>query len=222
MASTKKKTTTANKGGGSGRSAKGRQPQKRPIRREVGGAVLLVLTLCVLMSYLGISAIFIDWLANVLKGLLGYGYWLSGPALLLAGLVLLRHHGRPVQLRVTCALLLPVFFGAVAHLLLCREDYTPSITILRDLWLSGRGMISGGALSGALAEGFAAVFSPFASAIIFIVVLLVLAMAALRLTPAALLEKHRQRARYQEEPEPERPAAPEPPPRRRGGEPARL
>ncbi len=222
MASTtRKKSTATKKSGGSGRSAKGRQPQKRPIRREVGGAVLLVLTLCVLVSYLGISAIFIDWLANVLKGLLGYGYWLAAPALLLAGLVLLRHHGRPVQLRVTCALLLPVFFGAVAHLLLCREDYTPSITILRDLWLSGRGMISGGALSGALAEGFAAVFSPFASAIIFIVVELVLAMAALHLTPAALLEKHRQRVRYQEESEPERPAAPEPPPRRRGGEAAR-
>ena len=217
MASTtRKKSTATKKSGGSGRSARGRQPQKRPIRREVGGAVLLVLTLCVLVSYLGISAIFIDWLANFLKGLLGYGYWLSGPALLLAGLVLLRHRGRPVQLRVTCALLLPVFFGAAAHLLLCREDYTPSIAILRDLWLSGRGMISGGALSGALAEGFAAVFSPLASVILFVVVLVVLAMAALHLTPAALLEKHRQRVRYQEEPE--RPAAPEPPSRRRGGE----
>ncbi len=217
MASTtRKKSTATKKSGGSGRSARGRQPQKRPIRREVGGAVLLVLTLCVLVSYLGISAIFIDWLANFLKGLLGYGYWLSGPALLLAGVVLLRHRGRPVQLRVTCALLLPVFFGAAAHLLLCREDYTPSIAILRDLWLSGRGMISGGALSGALAEGFAAVFSPLASVILFVVVLVVLAMAALHLTPAALLEKLRQRVRYQEEPE--RPAAPEPPSRRRGGE----
>ena len=41
--------------------------------------VLLVLTLCTLVSYLGISALFIDWLAVLLKGLFGYGYWLAGP-----------------------------------------------------------------------------------------------------------------------------------------------
>ena len=48
MASTtQKKTTTTKKSGsgksGSSRSKKPAQPQKRPIRREVGGVVLLVL-----------------------------------------------------------------------------------------------------------------------------------------------------------------------------------
>ena len=115
MASTsQKKTTTrttAKKGGSSGSRTSAKKPQPRPVRREVGGVVCLVLALCVFVSYFGIRAIFIDWFAVLIKGLLGYGYWLFGPALVLAACILLFHHGRPVTLRVTSALLLPVFFG---------------------------------------------------------------------------------------------------------------
>ena len=100
--STQKKTTTKKSGSRSGsRTAKGKQPQKRPIRREVGGVILLVLALCVLVSYCGVQAILIDLLAKLLKGLFGYGYWLAGPAMLLAGGILLLHRGRPVTLRTT-------------------------------------------------------------------------------------------------------------------------
>lgn len=35
-----------------------RKPQPRPIRREVGGVVCLILALCVFVSYFGISAHF--------------------------------------------------------------------------------------------------------------------------------------------------------------------
>ena len=77
------------------RTAKGKRPQKRPIRREVGGVILLVLALCVLVSYCGVQAILIDLLAKLLKGLFGYGYWLAGPAMLLAGGILLLHRGPP-------------------------------------------------------------------------------------------------------------------------------
>ena len=85
MASTsQKKTTTrttAKKGGSSGSRTSAKKPQPRPVRREVGGVVCLVLALCVFVSYFGIRAIFIDWFAVLIKGLLGYGYWLFGPAL---------------------------------------------------------------------------------------------------------------------------------------------
>ena len=98
MASTTQKKSSTSKKSSSGKSGSSRakkpaQPQKRPIRREVGGFLLLALTLCVLVSYFQTSAIFIDWFAVLLKGLLGYGYWLAGPALLLAALILLFHHG---------------------------------------------------------------------------------------------------------------------------------
>ena len=150
-----------------------------------------MLALCVFVSYFGISAIFIDWLAILLKGLFGYGYWLAGPALVLAGCILLFHHGRPVTLRVTCALLLPVLLGSLCHMLLVKEAYASSIGIIPALWKDGTALHCGGVISGALAQGSVAVFSKIASVIIFTVLFVLLAMAALRLTVGALIEKHR-------------------------------
>ena len=200
---TKKTTSTSAKGSsrGGSRSGKNTQPEKRPIRREVWGIVLLVLTLCVGVSYFGISALFIDWFAMLLKGLLGYGYWLAGPALLLSAMILLFHHGRPVTLRVTCSLMLPVLFGALGHMVLCGETYSASPTILTYLWSDGVAMESGGALAGLLAEGSVAVFSKIASIILFTALFAVLAMVALRLTVGAIIEKSRNRPRYEEEPD---------------------
>ena len=212
MASTsQKKTTTrttAKKGGSSGSRTSAKKPQPRPVRREVGGVVCLVLALCVFVSYFGIRAIFIDWFAVLIKGLLGYGYWLFGPALVLAACILLFHHGRPVTLRVTSALLLPVLLGSLCHMLLVKEAYASSIGIIPALWKDGTALHCGGVISGALAQGSVAVFSKIASVIIFTVLFVVLLMVALRLTVGALIEKHRERPQYEHEEEPERPARP--------------
>ena len=205
MASTtqKKSTTTKKSSGTSSRSTKNRPPQKRPVRREVGGVVLLVVAMCAAVSYFGVQAIFLDWLALVLKGLFGYGYWLSFPALLMAALILLTHRGRPVRLRVTCALLLPLLAGALLHMLLSQGEYTPGFGVLKALWTDGVALHSGGAVSGSLAVGFVAVFSKYASLPIFALLLVLALMISLRLTPAALWEKLRERPQYEPEPEPE-------------------
>ena len=202
-ATTQKKSTNSStsKKGNSSRSRKPSQPQKRPIRREVWGVVLLVLTLCAAVSYFKVSAIFLDWFAALLKGLFGYGYWLAAPSLLLAALILLFHHGRPVRLRTACALLLPVLFGALGHILFCKETFASSLGVVPKLWASGNALASGGVISGTLAIGSSAVFSSLVSMIVFIVLFVVLLMAALRLTVGALLEKHRERPQYEEEPE---------------------
>ena len=152
--STQKKTTTKKSGSRSGsRTAKGKQPQKRPIRREVGGVILLVLALCVLVSYCGVQAILIDLLAKLLKGLFGYGYWLAGPAMLLAGGILLLHRGRPVTLRAPCALLLPLLAGALFHTIFAGGDYALNgWGVLKNLWTAGLALKAGGAVSGLLAE----------------------------------------------------------------------
>ena len=205
MASTSQKKTTKKTSGKSSSRTAAKKPQPRPIRREVGGVVCLVLALCVFVSYFGISAIFIDWLAVLIKGLLGYGYWLFGPALVLAGCILLFHHGRPVTLRVTSALLLPVLLGTLCHMLLVKEAYASSIGIIPAMWKDGVALKCGGVISGALGQGSVAVFSKIASIIIFTVLFVVLLMVALRLTVGALIEKHRERPKYEEEPEPEKP-----------------
>ena len=86
MASTQKKTggrKTSSAPGKkpSARAKKPAQPAKRPIRREVCGGVLLLLMLCTAVSSFGVNGIFNDWLAGLLKGLFGYGYYLAAPAM---------------------------------------------------------------------------------------------------------------------------------------------
>ena len=67
---------------------------------------------------------------------------------------------------------MPVLTGCGLHLLLCARSYEPGLTGLRELWLSGRSLQSGGALSGGLAVGFSAVFGKVLSLILFLLMLL--------------------------------------------------
>ena len=48
----------------------------------------LALALFAALGYFHIQAIFIDFFSGLLKGLLGYGFWLMPPALLLAACML--------------------------------------------------------------------------------------------------------------------------------------
>lgn len=202
MATSASKTTTKKKKAATGkRSAP--PPAKQPVRREVWGVVLLLLTLCVLVSYFGIRAIFIDWLSKLIKGLTGYGYWLTAPSFLLASLILLFHHGRPVRARVTCSLLLPLLFGSLCHMIFAPLKYAASLKIVTVLWKSGVELASGGVISGILAVGSVRVFSKIASIIIFTALFVVMMMVAMRMTLGAVMEKHRSRPMYEEEPEPE-------------------
>ena len=216
--------STTTKGSGTSRKTTGGRrksapPAKRPVRRETGGIVCLVLALCAAVSYFGVDAVFIDWFAVLLKGLFGYGYWLAGPALALTGVVLLLHHGRPVALRVTCALLMPLLFGALAHMVLLKDGYEFAKGVLKSLWISGSALKSGGAVSGLIAVGAVTAFSRVASIIIFAVLFIVLFMVSLHVSLGGLAERHRNRVRY--EPEPEKaprpaPAIPTEAPRSRG------
>ncbi|BAK99770.1 cell division protein FtsK [Oscillibacter valericigenes Sjm18-20] len=214
-------STTTKRSGTSKKNTGGRRksapPAKRPVRREAGGVVCLVLALCTAVSYFGVDAVFIDWLAVLLKGLFGYGYWLAAPALALAGIVLLFHHGWPVALRVTCTLFLPLLFGTLAHLVLLKDGYEFTKGILKTLWTSGGGLKSGGAVSGLMAVGVVTAFSRVVSIIIFAVLLITLTMVSLHVTPSGLAERHRNRVRYEPEPEKApRPAIPAEAPRSRG------
>ena len=165
--------------------------------REIAGGVCLLLALCAVVSYFQEEALFITFFGGLLKGLLGYGYWLSAPALLLTGLLLLTHRDRPATLRSVCTLLVPVLTGCGLHLLLCARSYEPGLTGLRELWLSGRSLQSGGALSGGLAVGFSAVFGKVLSLILFLLMLLAALCLALHFSRA----QERREAEWEDIPE---------------------
>ena len=171
--------------------------------REIAGGVCLLLALCAVVSYFQEEALFITFFGGLLKGLLGYGYWLSAPALLLTGLLLLTHRDRPATLRSVCTLLVPVLTGCGLHLLLCARSYEPGLTGLRELWLSGRSLQSGGALSGGLAVGFSAVFGKVLSLILFLLMLLVALCLALHFSPKDAVRRVQERREAEREDIPE-------------------
>ena len=196
---TKKKTTGSSRSSSSGkRTAK--KNQKRPIRREVAGAILLVLALCIAFSYFQSGAWLLDKPAQLCRSLFGWGYYLVAPALLLCSYILLFHRGRNVASCLTGALLLPVVFGAIMHIALCREEYAAMDGILKLLWTSGNELASGGAVSASLAILLVLLVKKVLAMVLLVVLFVAFLMMAFRLTPAAVIEAVRSHERVPYEP----------------------
>lgn len=176
-------------------------PKKRPIRREVGGSVCLLLALCIAFSYFQSGGWLLDKLAFLGRGLLGYGYYALTAALLLCTYILFFHRGRRVSMCVVSALLLPVFFGALLHLTACPDDYTSLSGILASLWTTGIAMTSGGVISASIAILLEILVQKTLAILLLAILLVMFLMIALRLTPGAVVEAIRshERTPYEEE-----------------------
>ncbi|MBQ9458934.1 MAG: DNA translocase FtsK [Oscillospiraceae bacterium] len=215
MATTQKKTAKSGsrpRGGsarsGSARTAKRKaQPKKKPIRREVGCVVCLLLALFVGVGYFQDGALLIDKLSALCRALTGWGWYATLPALLLAAWILLMHRGRKVLPQLVCALLLPTLFGCIVHML-TAETYPGMDGLWKQLWDSGLALDSGGALSGSLAVVSHAALGKAASLVVFFFAFAGCLLCALRLTPASVFESLRNHAPVPYEPQeaPERPA----------------
>ena len=119
MAQTGKKSSgkkTAKKSAPAKSGSKKSSTASRPVRREVGAVVCLFLAIFSFIGYFNVDAWFIRVFCGFVKSLIGWGYYLFPPALLLCAAILGFHRGRPVTLRVVSALLLPLLLGALCHL----------------------------------------------------------------------------------------------------------
>ena len=197
---TKKKTTSSSRSSGGGKRTAKKQ-QKRPIRREVTGAIFLVLALCIAFSYFQSGAWLLDQPARLCRSLFGWGYYLVAPVLLLGSYILLFHRGRNVASCLTGALLMPIVFGAIMHIALCREEYAAMDGILKLLWTSGNELASGGAVSASLAILLVLLVKKVLAMILLVVLFVAFLMMAFRLTPAAVIEAVRSHERVPYEPE---------------------
>ena len=147
-ASTGKRTASPSKAGRAKSASNPREtaPARKPMRREIGAVVCLLLAVFSSFGYFHLNAIFIDFLVGMLKGLMGYGYLLMPPALLFAAYVLFFHHGRPVALRLTCTLLLPLMISAMFHGILAQVLPWDKVFV-KALWESGEALHSGGVVA---------------------------------------------------------------------------
>ena len=199
MATKQKKTNTKGKTAPRKKNAPPPKPAYNAAARLIGGLICLLLALCVLVSYFRGDALFVKFLARLIKGLFGYGYWLSAVALAAVGVIQLGHGGKPVVLRTACTLLLVPLLGALLHLLLSHASYAPGMDMVKSLWDDGQAIIGGGVLSGAAAYGLKAVFGKAISAILLIVLLLAALMGAAHVTPAEVAAAVRERRQYDED-----------------------
>ncbi len=174
------------------------------MRREIGAAVCLLLAVFGVLGFFQVKALFLDLFCGLLKGLLGYGFWLMPPALLLCSFILAFHRGRPVCLRVALALLLPLMLSCVLHGLMCGP-LPWDAELVKTLWEEGKAVTCGGVLGGVLAQFGVQVFSRMGSTILYTMALILMGLGAFDLTVVDVADWMFNRPQYEYRPEPERP-----------------
>jgi S-DNA-T family DNA segregation ATPase FtsK/SpoIIIE len=199
--------TTAAKNQAS-RSASNAAP-RRPIRRQVGCFVLLFLGLVAFISYFPGDGWLVEAMRTLLRGLSGWGFYLAPLALFGGSAILGFHRGRPVRARLTCALLLPILFGAFIHIISCSRDglFAPGFGYgMRQLWLLAQDTTEhcGGVLGGILAIVLRKSISTVGGVLVLVVAFALMAIKALNLSVVELIDQYRARPKlaYElEEPE---------------------
>ena len=144
-----------------------------PIRRELGAVLFLFLALFTGISYFQDEGAFVQFFSHLIKGLVGWGYWVAVPAFVVASFILFFHQGRPVALRVFCTLLIPILVAAIISLLVNEYDVgSANIKRLADMLFDhGQELNSAGVLGGLLAIGLEMAFSIYGAFPVLIVLL---------------------------------------------------
>ncbi len=178
----KNSRTPAKKPAASSAARSSPPPAPQPVRREVWGVVFLFLAVFMVISHYNTDGAFIAFFSEFLKGLVGYGFWVIPPAFVLCTYILFTHKGKPVDGRICCALLLPIFFSAIMELGLglTKTLNTEFMAIVSELYYYGLTMESGGVLGGLLAKGLEAAFSVYGAMPVLILLFLSCLILALR------------------------------------------
>ena len=198
-----KKTTTKKKTSSSKKTSAKAQPTQPPdpvvpVRREVGAVLSLFLALFVGISYFMNEGAFILFFSNLIKGLIGWGYWLTAPVFLLAAIILGFHRGRPVALRVFCALMIPILAASVMSLMMYKYQFNGGdIKLMCSLLFEqGQRLDSAGVFGGLIAYALEKSFSIYGA----LPVLLVLAAAVVAGVGVGRSVRRKRRTRSAESP----------------------
>ena len=179
-------------------------PPAKPLRREIGAAVCLILAFLVALACFGVDAFLINAFSKLGKGLIGKGLYIMPLSLLAAGIVLLFHRNRPIKARVWCYVLTSPIMGAFIQVVSKAPKYVWSWSMAADLYHDGISGVSGGAVSGFVAYALSFLISPIGAGVVFVVLLLLCLFIGLDLSLEAIVERMRNRPEYPE-PEPKEP-----------------
>lgn len=173
----------------------------QPYRREVTGVLFMLLALFTGISYFNTDGAFIRHFSELMKGLIGYGFWLLTPACVVTACIFFTHKGRPVSFRVTCSLLLPLFFASIVHLF--AYVYSPELEGLKEIagnmFKDGQQLKSGGMLGGLLSYGLESAFGAWGAFPILFVLIIVALMASFNTNPKKIYFSLKNRPQYDPE-----------------------
>ena len=196
MAQKQTKKTTAAKGR---KKAAPKKAQQKPIRREVGAGVCLLLAVFTVLACFQIHAAFLDALATLCRGLISAGFYILPFAFLMGFLILLLHDGRPVALRVTCTFLVAVLIGSLVQLV-GGGGVEWSQNVLENLWDGGIAGTSGGVVAGGLALVLELVVSKVGAVILCIAGFLLALITSLNMTVKGIILAIKNRPKLEYEP----------------------
>ncbi len=198
MAEKKRGSTKSKSSGKSGkpsaaaRAAAAKQP--RPIRREVGAVVCLVLGVLMGFGLLGVDKPFVTWPIDIFRYLIGAGVYVLPLLLILDFFILMFHDGRPVRLRVACTWITALCVGVFVYLL-GNHPVIWELSVVGELLQSGHGL-----LSGLLAMFFDFTIGKLLSILLLLVVMIPCVLYGFNMTVVSLVKAIRARPRPEYEP----------------------
>lgn len=179
------------------------------IARLIASVVLVFLALFLVLSMLGVHAVFLDFLRRMVRGLVGYGYWLLPAAFLYLAWMLFFLHEEPIGWRAVSTVLLTLTTSALIHTIFCRSIFQPGFALIKGLWTTGTEGISGGVLAGLISQGLQSLISKGGTIPVLILLSLVLVFLMFRISAARIIHDRAEKRREMlselevEEPEPE-------------------
>ena len=145
------------------------EPPTGFLSRNIGAVVFVFLFILALVSYFNTDGTVIRFFSNLIKGLIGWGFWAIAPVCLLVAAILATNKDRPVGFRVFCAFMLPILIAAVLNLMLYRGGSVKTATEFLELFTLGQELKCGGIISGMIAIALKDAFSLYAAYPILII-----------------------------------------------------
>lgn len=162
-----------------------------------------LLALLAFLGFFRVDGFLIEYFCDFIKGVIGGGFWLFPFSLLLFAWALVSRSREHAVLRMVSALLLPVLFGTLLHLILCRSAFTTQDfgAVIGELYAGGKALSCGGVLSGGLGLLLKAALSVYAAVPVVLAAFLYTLLRSLGLTIGKVLEWLRARDELQYVPE---------------------
>ena len=209
MAEKKRKTTRGKATGKTGsksrpsvaqREAQSAKTPPRPIRREVGGVVCLILGVLLLFGLFKGEGWINASLVMIFRGLVGSGVLILPFVLFIDFVILMFHDGRPVTLRLISSSVVVLCTGILIHLFGAVQNLNWSAGLIVELWQRGIDSACGGLLSGLLAMALELLVTKWPAALFTLVLLLITGLHCFGITPVSLARAIHNRPRLEYEP----------------------